>query len=158
MGVTLQKDLWVMCFNTAFSTGLSEQDVITLKPIPWHLFRNLLIVQSEAGVLRERNIAVVGEQEFPVERSERVLDHWGHFLQPPWAYGRSPDITFSPLCSSLTCLLTWPQARGWRLQGKAALVHVGSLVLSLFQRITFLSCHPCLSSIHRGPMMFDGNG
>lgn len=96
MGVTLQKDLWVMCFNTAFSTGLSEQDVITLKPIPWHLFRNLLIVQSEAGVLRERNIAVVGEQEFPVERSERVLDHWGHFLQPPWAYGRSPDITFSP--------------------------------------------------------------
>lgn len=52
-----------MYFNTAFPTGHSEQDMITLNPIPWRLFRNLLIVQSEAGVLRERNIAVVGGAE-----------------------------------------------------------------------------------------------
>lgn len=52
-----------MYFNTAFSTGHSEQDMITLKPIPWHLLRNLLIVQSEAGVLKERNITVVGGAE-----------------------------------------------------------------------------------------------
>lgn len=48
-----------MYFNTAFSTGHSEQDMITPKPISWHLFRTLLIVQSEVGVLRVRNIVVV---------------------------------------------------------------------------------------------------
>lgn len=45
----------------------------------------------------------------------------------------------------------------------ATLVLVGSLSLllclrTLFQRITFLPCRLCLSSIHCGPVIIEGNG
>ena len=40
-----------MYFNTSFPTGHSEQGMISQNPISWHLFRNLLVVQSEVGVL-----------------------------------------------------------------------------------------------------------
>lgn len=57
-----------MYFNTTFPTGHSEQHMITPKPISWHLFRNLLIVQSEVGVLRVRNILVaVGSRNFQLK-------------------------------------------------------------------------------------------
>lgn len=57
-----------MYFNIAFSPGHSEQDMITPKPTSWHLFRPLLIVQSEFGVLRVRNIVVaVGSVYFQLK-------------------------------------------------------------------------------------------
>ena len=49
-----------MYFNTAFPTRHLEQGMITPKPISWHLFRNLLIAQSEVGVLGVRNSLVQG--------------------------------------------------------------------------------------------------
>lgn len=79
-----------MYFNTTFPTGPSEQHMITPKPISWHLFRNLLIVQSEVGVLRLRNIlVVVGSRNFQLkcQRGSWIIGvtfyhHRGHIADP----------------------------------------------------------------------------
>lgn len=145
-----------MYFNTAFPTGHSEQGMISQKPISWHLFRNLLIVQSEVALLGVRNLpgAVGGEQTFPVERSERGLGQFRPLSTTTFDTVTSLMLTSPFALPHLPPHLAWTQA--WRLWGDPTLVLQVCLGTS-FQRIKFLLATCAHQAFTARPVVLEGN-